>query len=178
MPRFKQTDRDQGVMIPVNYKKQIIPGTFEHAIDYIVDNKINTKTIEARYRNDETGASAYSPKALLKIVLLAYSRGIISSRKIMRACMENVTFMALTGGQGPDFTTIAGFVRSLKDEIKIIFRDVLLICSELDLLGGTEFALDGCKMRSNASKEWPLPHIHVLRGTCTSMYNGAGHLLI
>ena len=62
--------------------------------------------------------------------------------------------MALSCGHAPDFTTIAGFIRLLKDEIKIIFRDVLLICGELDLLGGTEFALDGCKMSSNASKEW------------------------
>lgn len=132
----------------------ILPGTFEHAIDYIVENRINTSSLEARYRNDKTGASAYSPKILLKIILFAYSRGIVSSRKIEHACLENVVFMALTGGQAPDFTTIAGFVRSLKDEINNIFRDVLLICEELNLLGGTEFAIDGCKMSSNASKEW------------------------
>ena len=90
MPRFKETDRDQGVMIPISYKEQILSGTFEHAIDYIADNRINTEALEARYRNDETGAGAYSPKALLKIVLFAYSRGIISSRKIEQACHENV----------------------------------------------------------------------------------------
>ena len=77
MPRFKHENRDQGVMIPVSYHKQIISGTFEHATDYIVDAKINTEAIEGRYKNDKTKASAYSPKTLLKIVLLAYSRGII-----------------------------------------------------------------------------------------------------
>lgn len=154
MARFKRVDREQGVMIPISYGDQILPGTFEHALDYIVENRINTSAMEARYANAVTGASAYSPKTLLKIILFAYSRGIISSRRIEKACVENIIFMALTGGQAPDFTTIAWFVRSLKDDIKNIFRDVLLICCELDLLGGTEFAIDGCKMSSNASKEW------------------------
>ena len=72
----------------------------------------------------------------------------------MQACRENVIFIALSGGHVPDFTTIAVFVSSLKDKIKPLFTDVLLICSELDLLGGMEFALDGCKMSSDASKEW------------------------
>jgi hypothetical protein len=53
----------------------------------------------------------------------------------------------------PDFTTIASFIRNMKDEIKTIFTNVLLVCHEMELLGGTEFALDGCKMSSNASKE-------------------------
>jgi hypothetical protein len=62
--------------------------------------------------------------------------------------------MALSGGQAPDFTTIAHFVTSMKEEIERIFLEILLICGKLDLLGGTEFAIDGCKMSSNASKEW------------------------
>jgi transposase len=154
MPRFKHVDREQGLMIPVSLKEQILPGTFEYTIDYIVDEKIDTTRLEAKFKNDETGSTAYSPKVLLKIILFAYSRGIISSRKIQRLCEENIVFMALTGGLAPDFTTIAGFVREMKDDIERIFQDVLLICSELDLLGGTEFALDGCKISSNASKEW------------------------
>lgn len=154
MPRFKPTNREQGIMIPISYEKQITTGTFEHAIDYLVENNIKMGIFEARYRNDETGATAYSPKVLLKIVLLAYSRGIMTSREIEKACQENIVFMALSGGQAPDFTTIAHFVSSMKEEIEQIFLEILLICSKLDLLGGTEFAIDGCKMSSNASKEW------------------------
>ena len=107
-----------------------------------------------KYRNDETGRAAYDPKILLKLVLLAYSRGLISSRKIEQACRENVVFMALACGQHPDHSTIAAFVSSMKDEILPLFRDVLLVCEEMNLLGGTMFALDGCKLPSNASKEW------------------------
>jgi len=101
----------------------------------------------------ETGRWAYDPKVLLKVVLLGYSRGLLSSRRIERACRENVTFMALSCGQYPDHSTIAAFVSSMKDEILSLYRDVLLVCEEEKLLGGTFFALDGCRLSSNASKE-------------------------
>ena len=70
------------------------------------------------------------------------------------ACRENVVFIALACGQQPDHSTIAAFVSFTKDEILPLFRDVLLVCEEMNLLGGTMFALDGCKLPSNASKEW------------------------
>ena len=153
MARYKDYSYTQGIMIPIDFTKQIIPGTLEHTIHWLVDNKINLAEIENKYKNDNTGAPAYDPHILLKIVLFAYSRGIISSRTIMHACRENIVFRALSADSSPDFTTIASFIRSMKDEIKTIFTNVLLVCSEMDMLGGTEFALDGCKMSSNASKE-------------------------
>ena len=66
----------------------------------------------------------------------------------------NVVFMALSCGQQPDHSTIAGFVLSMKDETLSLFRDVLLVCEQEGLLGGTTFALDGCKLSSNASRKW------------------------
>jgi transposase len=133
---------------------QLLPGTLEFAIHTLVETRLDTSGFEQRYRNDETGRTAYNPKILLKIVLLGYARGLISSRKIEQACRENVVFIALACGQQPDHSTIATFVCSMKDEILPLFRDVLLVCQELDLLGGTFFALDGLKLPSNASKEW------------------------
>jgi hypothetical protein len=88
------------------------------------------------------------------VVLFAYSRGIISSRKIERACQENITFMSLACGTVPDHSTIAAFISSMKDEIIAIFRDILLVCMGQELLGGTHLALDGLKLPSNAAKEW------------------------
>src|SRR5262249_35915565 len=96
----------------------------------------------------------YASKILLKVVLLAYSRGIISSRKIEQACRENVPFMALACEMVPDHSTIAACVSSLKEEIVSLFRDILRVCEEQGLLGGTHFALDGLKLSSNATKEW------------------------
>ena len=78
----------------------------------------------------------------------------MSSRKIERACCENVTFMAISCNQRPDHSTLASFVASMKDEISPLFTDILLVCEQEKLLGGTFFALDGCKLPSNASKRW------------------------
>jgi transposase len=154
MAKYKSYDYCQGVLIPVSLEEQLMPGTLEFAIHTLVETRIDTSIFEVRYNNDETGRLAYDPKILLKVVLFGYSRGLISSRQIERACRENVTFMALSCREQPDHSTIAGFVSSMRDEILPLFRDVLLVCEEEGLLGGTFFALDGCKLPSNASKEW------------------------
>jgi len=152
MAKYKHYDYSQDVLIPVSLKDQLMPGTLEFAIHTLVETRLDTSIFEARYRNDETGRLAYDPKILLKVILLGYARGLISSRKIEGACRENVTFMALCCGQSPDHSTISSFVSSMKDEILPLFRDVLLVCEEEHLLGGTVFALDGCKLPSNASR--------------------------
>lgn len=152
MAKYKHYDYSQDVLIPVSLKDQLIPGTLEFAIHTLVESRMDTSIFEGRYSNDETGRLAYDPKILLKVILLGYARGLISSRKIEGACRENVTFMALCCGQCPDHSTISTFVSSMKDEILPLFRDVLLVCEEENLLGGTVFALDGCKLPSNASR--------------------------
>jgi transposase len=154
MAKFKTYDYRQRVLLPVSLEDQLMPGTLEFAIHTLVEKRLDMSIFEGKYRNDETGRAAYDPKIILKVVLLAYSRGLISSRKIEQACRENVVFIALACGQQPDHSTIAMFVSSMKDEILPLFRDVLLVCEEMNLLGGTMFALDGCKLPSNASKEW------------------------
>jgi transposase/IS5 family transposase len=154
MAKYKPENRSQKTFFLAFPEDQIMPGTLEFVIHTLIDNRMDMRIFDQRYRNDETGRCAYSPKTLLKIVLLAYSRGITSSRPIERACKENVTFMAMAGCQQPDHSTIAAFVSSMKDEIPSLFTDVLLVCEEEGLLGGTFFALDGCKLPSNASARW------------------------
>ncbi len=154
MARYKHYSYSQRVIIPISLEDQLMPGTLEFAIHTLVETRMDTSIFNGRHKNDETGRSAYNPKILLKVVLLAYSRGIISSRRIERACRENVMFMALSCRQCPDHSTIAEFVSSMREEIIPLFRDVLLVCEETGLLGGTAFALDGCKLPSNASQRW------------------------
>src|SRR5210317_1696787 len=154
MAKYKRYDYSQSVLIPVSLEEQLVPGTLEFAIHTLVDSRMDMSVFDDNYQNDETGRSAYDPKILLKVVLLGYSRGLTSSRQIERACCENVTFMAMSCNQRPDHSTIAPFVSSMKDQIKPLFRDILLVCEQEDLLGGTFFAIDGCKMPTNASKEW------------------------
>jgi transposase len=154
MARFKHYDYGQTKMLPVSYERQILPGTFEHTLSYLIDNKIDLSVFADRYKNDDGGAPAYDPAILLKIILFAYSKGIIYSRKIEALCRENVVCMALSADSTPHFTTIADFVSSLSGEITDIFRDVLLVCDEAGLIGKEMFAVDGVKLPSNASKEW------------------------
>ena len=82
MPRYKHYDYDQSLLLPVNFAEQIMPGTLEYTIHYLVKEKIDISPLEEQFCNEETGAPAYDPKILLKIILMAYSRGIISSRRI------------------------------------------------------------------------------------------------
>ena len=154
MPRFKEYTYDQGTFVPVHFHKQILPGTFEYTLNYLIDEVVDLSVFEGRYANDDTGRPAYDPALLLKIVLFAYSRGIVSSRKIEGACQENVVFMALSANTRPHFTTIADFISRMDTEISEIFRDVLLYCDQAGLIGKEMFAIDGCKIPSNASKEW------------------------
>lgn len=158
MARYKITERDQGKFIPVCFDRQIQPGTFEYTLDYLIDNKMDLAVFDKQYRNDETGAPAYNPAVMLKIVLLAYSRGIFSSRDIASTCEQNIIFMALSGNTQPHFTTIAYFIGSMENQIKSIFTDVLMYCDEVGLIGKNMFAIDGCKLPSNASKEWSGTH--------------------
>jgi transposase len=154
MARYQHYHSTQTVMIPVALEKQRMPGTVEFAIHVLVHRRIDTSIFAHRYKNDDTGCPAYDPKVLLKGVLFAYSCGIISARKIEQACRENITFMALACGLAPDHSTIAAFVSSMQDSSVSLFRDILLVCEEPGLLGGTHFALDGLKLSSNAAKEW------------------------
>jgi hypothetical protein len=72
-----------------------------------------------------------------------------------------MTFIALACGLVPDHSTIAAFISSLHEQIVSLFRDILLVCEEQGVLGGTHFALDGLKLSSNAAKEWS--------GTCADL---------
>jgi transposase len=154
MAKYKHYDYSQGKFIPINFDKQILPGTFEHTLHSIIDNDLDLSVFDLKYQNDETGAPAYDPRILLKIVLYAYSKGITSSRKIADCCNDNVIFMALSADTRPHFTTIADFISSNDQETVKLFLEVLLICDEMGLIGKEMFAVDGCKLPSNAAKEW------------------------
>jgi transposase len=154
MARYKPYDYCQTHLIPVSLEHQLLPRTLEYTIHVLVDHHMDLSLFDGRYKNDETGCPAYNPKILLKVVLFAYSRGIIGSRRIEWLCRNNIICMALACLQHPDHSTIAAFVSSMQAEILSLFCDVLLVCEEQQLLGGTVFALDGLKLPSNASKAW------------------------
>ncbi len=140
-------------LLPVDFDQPAIPGSFEHALCYMVDHELDLTEFHARYKNDHEGAPAFDPAALIKIILLAYSRGIISSRKMERACLENVLFIAVSGDSQPHFTTLAAFVSEMGEGVASLFAQVLLVCDRQGLIGREMFAIDGVKLPSNASKQ-------------------------
>ena len=151
MARYKLVDTNPQ-FLSVDLARQLLPGTFEHALNHLLDHEVDLAHFDARFRNDTTGAPAYPPALLLKVVLFAYSQGIVRSRAIERVCQEHVTFMALCGMTAPHFTTNAHFVSTRRDDIAQVFAAVLAVCDGQGLIGREMFAIDGVKLPSNASK--------------------------
>ena len=152
MARYKYIDTSPR-FLPVDLTRQLLPGTFEHAVNHLLDHAVDLSSFDARFQNDDTGAPAYPPAMLLKVVLCAYAHGIVSSRGIERVCREHVTFIALCGDSAPHFTTIAHFVSTLGEDIAHVFAAVVAICDQQGLIGREMFAIDGVKLPSNASKQ-------------------------
>ena len=153
MPNFIPHDFNQDRFISVSYADQLLPNTFEHTLWHIVNNCLDFSAFNTRYKNDAGGRAAYNPSILFTVVIYAYYKGINSSRGISDACRTNVTFKALSCDSEPHFTTIADFVSSTQDEIEALFSQVLLLCDKEGLIGKETFAIDGCKMSSNAAKD-------------------------
>ena len=151
MARFKPIHKGLK-LLPVDFDRQVVPGSFEHALCHLVDHELDLSAFHERYQNDEEGAPAFHPAVLIKIILLAYSRGLVSSRRIEAACRENVLFIAISGDSQPHFTTLAAFISGMGDTVAKLFAQILLICDRQGLIGREMFAIDGVKLPSNASK--------------------------
>lgn len=153
MPNFKKYSYSQSAMVVIDFEEQLQPGTFEFTLHKLIDNHIDLSVFYEKYSNDTGGRTAYDPALLLKIILFAYSKGITSSRDIQWQCEHNIIFKALSCDSVPHFTSISNFVSSYPDAIESVFEQVLLVCDQQGLLGKELFAIDGCKMPSNAAKE-------------------------
>ena len=154
MPRFKNADYHQTLFLSISLEDQLIPGSFEHAVHYLIEERVDLTPFYHRYHNDDGGRPAYDPRILLKIILAGYARGILSSRRLEQACKENIQFIALSCHSEPDHATIAGFIAHMGDLAQELFAAILLICDEESLLAGTHLSVDGTKLSANAAKEW------------------------
>ena len=154
MARFIPYNHDQTSIVIINYRDQLQPGTFEHAVHFLMHSKLDLSIFDSHYHNDENGRPAYDPAILLSIILFGYSKGITSSRELQWCCNTNIIFKALCCDEVPHFTTIAAFVSGHASEIETLFEQILSICHQQGLLGNELFAIDGCKMPSDAAKEW------------------------
>lgn len=145
-------------MVVINFQNQLQAGPFEHALHYLVTEKLDLSIFDKAFKNDKEGRPAYDPAILLKIILFAYSKGIPSSREIQWCCDPNIIFKALSCDSVPHFTTIASFISGYPEQIERLFEQILMICDEQGLFGHELFALDGCKLPSDAAKTWSGTH--------------------
>ena len=154
MSNYKPYNYNQTSMVVINFEEQILPNTFEFALHYLFSSNIDLSAFHSIYKNEKGGRAAYDPAILLKIILFAYSKGITSSREIQWSCETNIIFKALSCDSMPHSTTISNFVSSHPVAIESLFEEVLLVCYQQGLIGNELFAIDGCKMSSDAAKEW------------------------
>lgn len=103
------------------------------------------------YRANGQGRAAYDPGMMVSLLLYAYCLGIRSSRQVERACRSDVAFKVITAMEVPDHSTIAEFRRRHEKAIEDLFCEVLALCDEAGLVALGEVAIDGTKMRANAS---------------------------
>ncbi len=153
MPNFKKYSYSQDAMVVINFEEQIQQEPFALALHTLINDHLDLSAFYEQYSNDCGGRAAYDPAIMLKIILFAYSKGVMSSREIQWQCEHNIVFKALSCDAVPHFTGIAKFISSFPEAIESIFEEVLLVCDQQGLLGNNLLAIDGCKLPSNASKE-------------------------
>lgn len=158
MANFINANMNQTVFLDINYLDQLGNNSFDFYIYTLLNKEHILDDFLSRYKNKNIGRKAYPPELLLRIIFGAYYRGITSSRVIARMCETDLTFISLAVGTRPHFTTIANFVSSNCEAVQDLFHRVLLICDQSGLIGKEHFAIDGCKLPTDASKQWSGKH--------------------
>ena len=137
-----------------------------HLVFFLLDlaAELDLGEIHAHYRQkDPRGEKAYDPRMMVVLLLYAYCVGLPSSRKIEKACWEDAAFRVLTGNQQPDHSRISDFRRRHLDALAGLFVQVLRLCQKAGLVSLGHVALDGTKIRANASKHKAMSHERMLR---------------
>jgi len=120
------------------------------ALDELMD-ELAVGVLEARYRR--VGHPAYPVRMMLKAILYGSLRGIRSSRQLEEACRLHLGFRYLTHGMEPDHQAFCRFRRRHQDDLEQVFTQTVVLCAEAGLVGMSEVAVDGSKVRANRSPE-------------------------
>jgi len=147
---FRECDRDQLFLFPPSMREWLPK---DHLVWFILDavDQLDLSPFLRRYRADGWGRAAYPPRMMVALLVYAYCSGVRSSRKIERACQENIAFRVITGGQVPDHTTIARFRQYFQEELAELFTEVLWLCGRAGLVKVGTVVVDGTKIAGNAS---------------------------
>jgi transposase len=148
---FRSWDVDQVWLLPPSVQELVPEGHLAHLVRDTVRDTLDLSAILDTYR-EERGYPPYHPTMMTALLLYAYCQGIYSSRRMARACEERVDFMAVTALQRPDFRTISDFRKRHLEGLSGLFGQVLALCQQAGLVKLGHVALDGTKMKANASK--------------------------
>ncbi len=149
--RFRSYAPDQLLLLPADLREWLPEG---HAAYFILDvlDELDLSEIYASYDGSKGGRPGFDPRLLTGLLLYGYCQGVTSSRRIEKATYESVPFRVLAANQHPDHDTIAEFRRRHLSALSGLFVQVLRLCQRAGLVRLGHVALDGTKLRANASK--------------------------
>ncbi len=149
--RFRSYAPDQLLLLPPDLREWLPEG---HLVYFLLDvvGELDLSEIYASYDGSRGGRPGFDPRLMVGLLLYGYCHGIASSRKIEKATYESVPFRVLAANQHPDHDTIAEFRRRHLGALSRLFVQVLSLCQRAGLLKLGHVALDGTKLRANASK--------------------------
>lgn len=148
---FREWDVNQCWLLPPSVHELVPPNHLSHFVRETVRTDLDLRAILSTYQ-EERGYPPYHPVMMTALLLYAYTQGVFSSRRIARACEERVDFMAVTALQKPDFRTVNEFRRRHLKALGELFVQVLKLCRRAGLVKLGHVALDGTKIKANASK--------------------------
>jgi transposase len=148
--RFIDCDRDQAFLMPPSLLEWVAS---DHLVWTILDSvdELDLSAFYAAYRVDGRARPAYDPRMMVALFCYAYARGTRSSRQIERACVEDVAFRVIAANRAPDHSTIAEFRVRHEEALAELFGGVLELCKNAGLVQVGVVAVDGTKVRANAS---------------------------
>lgn len=149
MAKFIGADRNQQMLMPYDVEDWLPENHLARFIVEIV-SMLDFKHIYQQYKG--VGSRAYDPRMLLSLLFYGYSTGVFSSRKIENSTYDSVAFRFIAGNHHPDHDTISAFRKRFLPEIKIWFKEILLIGKEMNLVKMGNIYIDGTKVQANASR--------------------------
>ena len=144
-------DPDQQLLLPAALQEWLPEDHLAYFISDVVD-QLDLSEVMARYQGERRGGPPYHPKMMVKVLLYAYCIGVPSSRRIATRMHEDVAFRVLAANNTPDFRTISDFRKEHLASLSGLFLQVLVFCQRAGLVKLGHVALDGTKVRANASK--------------------------
>ena len=148
---FRAWDVDQVWLLPPSLHDFVPAGHPAHLVRELVRHELDLSAILAAY-DEARGQPPYHPAMMVALLLYAFTQGLYASRRIARACEERLDVMAVSGMQRPDFRTISDFRKRHLAALAALFAQVLRLCRDAGLVKLGHVALDGTKVKANASR--------------------------